>query len=103
MTGNGCVDTSACITIANVGIIENDFGKMFVVYPNPTEGLINVSLGAKYNTIKVEVRDVSGKILSVKGFSNVSSFDVSVEGETGQYILNISSDEERALVKIIKK
>ncbi|MCH2228708.1 MAG: T9SS type A sorting domain-containing protein [Crocinitomicaceae bacterium] len=103
VTGNGCVDTSACITIANVGIIENDFGKMFVVYPNPTEGLINVSLGAKYNTIKVEVRDVSGKILSVKGFSNVSSFDVSVEGETGQYILNISSDEERALVKIIKK
>ncbi len=50
---NGCVDTSACVTITTVGILENDFGEKFRVFPNPTGGNFSIDLGASYSTVDI--------------------------------------------------
>ena len=102
VSGNGCVDTSNCIAITNVGINEITFGSNFVVYPNPTNGTVHVSLGSEYALINVEVLDIVGKRIASQIFSDVESFEVNIEGVAGQYLLNVTSENEKAHIKILK-
>jgi len=39
---NGCVDTSSCYTITNVGIEETDNSTSFGAYPNPVTEMLNI-------------------------------------------------------------
>jgi hypothetical protein len=44
VTQNGCTDTSACYNITNIGVPEDNGLPHFVLYPNPTTGLIHLAL-----------------------------------------------------------
>ncbi len=53
ITQNNCVDTSACNAINSVGILENTFDNEITVYPNPTEGIVKIDLGAVFTEFMV--------------------------------------------------
>ncbi len=102
-TVNGCSDTSECLTVAKVGILENDFGSLFKVYPNPTEGIVQVELGAKYAFVSTKLFDMKGRLIRSDEFENTPSFNIEIEGESGVYYLEIVSNEgERSYVKLVK-
>ncbi|MGJ8661538.1 MAG: T9SS type A sorting domain-containing protein, partial [Bacteroidota bacterium] len=63
LTENGCVDTSACVTIATISIVENGFGNILLVYPNPTEGKFTVDLGSSLDNVEIQILDITGKII----------------------------------------
>lgn len=65
ISNNGCVDTSACISITNVGIIEIERESHFKISPNPNNGEFTITtvkgvynivnaVGAVIKTIEVE-------------------------------------------------
>ena len=45
VTQNGCVDTSACFSITNVGIQESEWIGVFI-YPNPTSDVLYIDKGS---------------------------------------------------------
>jgi hypothetical protein len=99
----GCTDTSACFNLV-VGIMENSFGNTLTVYPNPTAGNVNITLGETYKGISVEVTDVLGKIIQTKSFNSTSEIALNLVGENGYYFVKITSDSgEAARIKVLKK
>ncbi len=104
---NGCTDTSACITINNVGLSESASAGKLTIYPNPahetSELLFSNPRGEK---IKIELYDVFGSVLQSTQFSrscNVchSSIDLA-QYSSGTYILKMTSTDGIVVRKIIK-
>ncbi|MCF8297458.1 MAG: T9SS type A sorting domain-containing protein [Saprospiraceae bacterium] len=104
ITKNGCVDTSICYAITNIGIIENSFGDEFKFYPNPTEGKVNLELGAKFKNTHLILRNSEGKLIKHEEFKNKQNISLEIKGSKGIYLLEVVSGEgERAVIKVFKR
>ncbi len=86
-----------------IGIVENEI--MFsIVYPNPTKGEIHVALAKSYEQVTARILDVTGKLVREEIFAQTGAFDLSFEGTTGFYILEIrTSENEWSKTKILKQ
>ena len=102
ITENGCADTSACVIIDKLTLVENDLSTGMTIYPNPSSGLFHVVVDSELTNIRVQVFDLPGKLISEYQFDEAKSFDVFVAGVSGQYVLKIVSTEGIAYKKIIK-
>jgi hypothetical protein len=105
VTQNGCVDTSACTAITNVGLMENDFGKSLVVYPNPTSGVVTIKLFDEvYNLVNVRLSNAFGQEISTNSYSKIDHFEVEISGVPGVYFIEIKTSEgTKAKIKILKQ
>lgn len=71
------------------------------VFPNPTNGELNIKLGGKYNQVSVEVINILGQSIYKSNYSSSSHIKLSLNNaQSGLYILNIKADES---VNISKK
>src|SRR5690606_37027767 len=100
---NGCSDTSACYTVSGVGIIENGFVNVLQLYPNPTSGKFTIYLGDIYPEIKVNIKDLSGKLLLTETHQNMQSLELNFDKPAGIYMLEIESGEKRAVIRLVKE
>jgi len=92
------------ISITNVGIIENSLQSKFVVYPNPTSGLISIEFISEQQSLEVNVLSISGKILQTKQVNNSSLIELNIMQSNGVYLVEIvDSDNKKAMLRIIKK
>jgi len=87
-------------TIGTIGF-ENQIETKISIYPNPSTGLFKVQLKDINNWNQVSVTDISGKeIYSIKDFQNEVLLDLRENGK-GVYILNLISEKENTMRKII--
>lgn len=102
----GCVDTSACTLINNVGIEENILNNSSV-YPNPAESAINIELNdlKDLENVAVLLTDISGKIITVSCRTNDHFIQVDIASlSNGVYTYSIINNEETyAVGKFIKQ
>ncbi len=91
VTMNACADTSSCIAITPVGVIENYFGNSLIVYPNPTNGNINIVLGTIYPSIITKILNANGMAISTKEYNNSGTINIDIEGESGYYFVEINA------------
>jgi hypothetical protein len=102
ITLNGCVDTSDCYSISNVGILENHIGNALNVYPNPTNGNISMDMGAPYSSVDLKVLNIAGQLVSSGEFSNSEKIDLKIEGPAGCYYVHVmTSDNRKAVIKVL--
>ena len=102
ITLNGCVDTSDCYSISNVGILENHIDNALSVYPNPTNGNITMDMGAPYSSVDLKVLNAAGQLVSSGEFSNSEKIDLKIEGPAGCYFVHIMTpDNRKAVIKIL--
>ena len=102
-TYNGCVDTSACYTVNTVEIIENDFGNELLFYPNPSDGDFTIDLGNNYETITIKLTDLNGKLIETNSYKNTQLMHLKIEEPVGIYLLNIETEAEKAIIKLMKE
>jgi hypothetical protein len=98
-----CIDTSACYTVSVISTIENSFDDNFIVYPNPTNGLVYIDLGANLQHIEIEVKDVSGRILKKTQFKDRQFLDFELNEPAGIYFITVISENKIAMIKLVKK
>ena len=103
LSENGCIDTSACTTITTVGILENDFGKEFKIYPNPTEGNFSIDLGNIYQTIVITITDLNGRTIQTKEHTDSQLLNLNLEESTGIYLLIVESEINKAVIRLVKE
>ena len=104
LTQNGCVDTSACVAITTIGVIENSFLDNLRVYPNPTDGIIHIDFGKEQETLSISLYTLNGQLLENKSYKTSSFIKFEVNAPSGVYLLKISdSDNQEALIRIMKK
>lgn len=100
---NGCSDTSACEEITGLGFIENDFGSGCVIYPNPTDGKFAINLGEKYQSVRILVSDLSGKLILSEEHQAGQLFEMKLEEASGVYFLRVEAEGRRAVVRLVKE
>lgn len=75
----------------------------FKLYPNPTTGELNFYLGNYYNTIKIKVFDLNGRMIFQTEKQNSMELSIYLNVPAGFYVITIEADQEKASRKIIKK
>ncbi|MCZ2443375.1 MAG: T9SS type A sorting domain-containing protein [Flavobacteriales bacterium] len=101
----GCYDTSNCISFY-LSIDENPFTANHVsLYPNPSNGLINITMDYMDADIEINLIDITGKVVMQTSVSNPSGFfnhtiDLSMLSK-GMYWVELRSGGFRRTEKII--
>ena len=103
LTENACIDTSSCVAITTVGIIENSFGHNLLIYPNPTDGNFSIDLGSIYEFSVVSITDISGKLIDLKTISQSQVLNLYLREPAGIYIVSIQAGDKNAVIRLIKE
>jgi hypothetical protein len=103
LTENGCVDTSDCVSFLILDINENAFGKHPTVFPNPNNGNFKIVLDHSLDQILVEIFDLQGRIIQSQKFTQMKILDLTLNEPAGIYIVSISSQQEKTVMRIVKE
>lgn len=103
LSENGCVDTSACVVINNIGFVENTLGERLSVFPNPTTGNFTIDLGEEFELVDVQILDVAGKLISASEHHNTKTVQLHINQPTGVYFLKVETPVYKAVVRLVKE
>jgi len=103
LTENGCVDTSACKNITSVGISENTFNSSINIYPNPTNGLLNIYCDNKLSNVQVIIYSAYGQVVNRNNYKSFKKIELDLPELAGIYFVDIISQDNKAIFKVIKR
>ena len=112
VSSSGCTPTqkSGYTSSVSNGVSLNpnsiaDLLKMqdFAIYPNPTTGLITISLGVVYSDIKINVKNVMGSIISTNTYQSSDKLNVEINDKAGFYFVEIILDNNTIITKKLIK
>jgi len=85
-------------------LIKNDTEHECLAYPNPTTGLVNLSLGSLYNNVAIEIYNLSGQVVFASSYQNSKDPECDLgDLETGIYIVKINTEDRSATIRLIKE
>lgn len=70
VTQNDCVGISGCINMMIVSIDEKEEREQVEIFPNPSNGLFNIALGAETQNTQLMVVDYTGRLVYQKQLNN---------------------------------
>lgn len=86
-----------------LGLEDTSLESNVLVYPNPTSKDITISYSGSQQLVSVQVIDLNGKIIRLHTFDTGLQNTINLSDlSTGMYILQISSETESLLKKLIK-
>ena len=84
--------------------INNTIEKSVVkVYPNPTNGLVNINLNKTYSNVKIDVLNILGQIISTKSYETLNIATVDLGQDPGIYLVKITDNKTLNITKKIIK
>ena len=101
VTQNGCVDTSACFAITNVGVQEAELIDVNM-YPNPTSTVLNIDKGSNQSleiTITNSVGTVVYQSTSKKQITIIDMAQMAI----GIYVVTLKNEWGLKVEKVVKK
>lgn len=102
VSNGDCADTSDCVTIDNVGLLELDNSELSA-YPNPTAGQVTIS--SSNNLIHaIIILDAAGRKVNELGVNASSTVVDLTNVENGIYFIEVeSANQSRTRLKIVKR
>lgn len=99
---NGCIDTSECYNIANLG--EEDFSVLedVLIYPNPSSDILNVKFNKTIKKASLELISALGEKVYSKEIKQVNSFHFQLPKPQGVYFARIRLGEFTKTMRVIK-
>lgn len=85
---------------ASLSIIENESEEIFKVFPNPTNGKVNIE--TNYGEQEAIVYDINGKIVLKHQFTNSCTLDLS-EVNKGYYIIHLLDENQNKRIVTVAK
>lgn len=103
-------DNNGCVTTINNIVVESFVGldeineSLFVVYPNPTNGIVNIVMtNAIVDDVAIRVTDVTGRIVYSSDLEGLSfNIDLSSTAD-GTYFLHVVTNDKRTTLPIVLK
>ncbi len=100
VTGNGCSSApSAAVNITSLGI-KNDQQLKLAIYPNPSTGLVNLTL-PESQVYEITVADITGKVILNQKVNETKAQLNLNPASKGIYLLKISSQGATTIRKLI--
>ncbi len=88
-----------------LGIDDIQPNNNMIVYPNPVEGQMHISVNNQtiYNTAKIELYDMTGRLFKSHIFKNNDNLDLNIRSiPSGIYIVKVRLDNKKYIKKVIK-
>ena len=102
---NDCSAQSNTLAFTTVGIADLEEVGVTSVYPNPTNGLLNIQFSENEQDVLLEIIDVSGRVHIQKRVITISQNNVETLNldnlTTGVYSLRILTNENQATFRIV--
>jgi hypothetical protein len=103
VTTNGCSATTECMQVDYLGL-DNPLANLLSVYPNPTNGVVNLDFGTELSLTSVELFNVNGQLIeTISGAATASSMTFNVSQDAGVYLLKLTANEQTKTVRLIKQ
>ncbi len=97
------IDTTINFQIQGLGTHSYNEMNPISVFPNPTHSEINISVPQQWEKTNVEIRDISGQLLSKYIFGSKKDHKIKLPGVQGGYFLHIwDSKGEKFVFKVFK-
>lgn len=103
--GNGCATAMNNIVVAaSTAGLDDLEGASFIVYPNPTTGIVNISLlNPTADKVSIFVTDLAGRVVFTSKMDQVTvNLDLSTAAD-GTYLLHLIEDEHRTTLPLVVK
>jgi Domain of unknown function DUF11/Ig-like domain CHU_C associated/Secretion system C-terminal sorting domain/NHL repeat/WD domain, G-beta repeat len=102
---NGCSATSDFYPVTVQGIRDNPFENQIIVYPNPVGDKVTLDFPSFYNSIQIQIVNLTNQIMNTHSFANVQkSVELDVRDlKSGIYMILVNADNNKALLKIVKE
>lgn len=101
----GCYDTSACIAVNNVGILEKEITSFDVtIYPNPASETVQIKMPKSVNNRLIKLYTPEGKLLIYRKVSNGNHQNISLEVthlENGVYFVHVIDGKASSIKKLL--
>ncbi|MBI9067297.1 MAG: lamin tail domain-containing protein [Salinivirgaceae bacterium] len=95
-------DVNVPVTLISVGI-EDNAGLISSMYPNPTNGIVNVVLNENVSNAMLTITSITGQVIETRKISEMEeTIDLSNQ-EAGVYFIRIVSNNQSYLGKVILK
>src|SRR5690606_34174576 len=83
---------------------ESFLAQKFNLYPNPATNIVNITNGENMLVSKIEVYDITGKLITTENYNNKTEIQLNVEHlASGTYLLHLKTNEGTAVKKLVKK
>lgn len=87
------------LATTNFGVIQNT-----IIYPNPTKSIITIDFGSLVDNFTVTISNPLGQKIDESTFSNLTSLDIPIVGQSGVYYVTILTQSgARKVFKVIKE
>ena len=99
----GCLDTSECVDMTMSGIEPQIRPELFQVWPNPTNGTINVKLDSEIaSACDIIIRDVTGKVVGKYKKTNMIDFKYILPNVKGLYTVELVTKNSRLITSVVR-
>lgn len=85
------------------GIDHKKQDRKIQIYPNPNQGHFKLDLGTNIDNVSIQVKDILGRTLLQKENVNDQIVDLNIEGVKGIYFVEIISNNDQSVFKVIKQ
>ena len=102
VTENGCIDTSSCRSVIDVGIQETGYFENVNIYPNPSHGTIIISMGNWKAAVEVSILNSFGQIVYQSSLFKPET-QIQFEGKAGIYYVLLTNDSGKQIAYKIHK
>ena len=98
---NGCSDTSNCVNISTIGVNENEVNNQILIYPNPSNGIVNIDLG-EFQAESVTVYSSRGRIVYFEKEITDSTLQLTIDAPAGIYYIEIKGLDQNYRMKLTR-
>lgn len=102
-TKDGCSDTSACENVVIIGLNEIETQASFIVFPNPSNGLVTIQAAGSKSVQSVSITNALGALVIHELNIGSASYQLQLEVESGLYFITITDTEGNKTIKRILK
>lgn len=83
--------------------VSDVLANKFSVYPNPSNGTVNITNTDAIGINQIQITDLNGRIVKTEAYTATGDIQVNIADlASGMYLMNISSDQGTAVKKIMK-
>ena len=88
--------------IKNLGINDNNFDNNFIIYPNPSNGNINIKPLLDFGDAKVSIYDINGRKVYNTDVNLQNTVSINIQNlSAGMYIMQIEGADYSHTAKLI--
>ncbi len=99
VTNGACSDTSECQSVITTDITYSN-SSVISIFPNPTNGVLNVLLGDQRATLTL--MEITGKQIEIISTDKHATFDLS-KLATGVYLIQVQTESQSSMYRIFKQ